>query len=235
MGSINPLTNEVRLQTLFVVPDAGDLFPRTPGAYAIVLRDAVGAELARYPFTPAGQALGRPRPSTRLQQGEPEEELLAIRELVPYVAGTVRVDIEGPSGLLKTVTAGSNPPTVQVSSPNGGEFLNGATVPVSWTASDADGDPLRFNVQYSRDNGATWEMLAQDIDGQQRGTGRQQRGLYHAGAVPRVGQRWHPHGLRPIEWRVHRAQPCAGGDHRVSSRRQHRGHQPDGDLRGDSL
>jgi hypothetical protein len=165
MGSINPLTNEVRLQTLFVIPDAGDLFPRTPGAYAIVFRDAGGAELARYPFTPTGQALGRPSPSTRLQQEDREEELLAIRELVPYVAGTVRVDIEGPSGLLKTVTAGSNPPTVKVSSPNGGELLDGATVPVSWIASDADGDPLRFNVQYSRDNGATWEMLAQDIEG----------------------------------------------------------------------
>ena len=70
-----------------------------------------------------------------------------------------------PRGLLKSVTAGSNPPTVQVSSPNGGEILDGATIPVTWTASDPDGDPLRFNVQYSRDNGATWEMLAQDIEG----------------------------------------------------------------------
>jgi len=166
MGSLNPLTNEVRLQTLFVIPDAGDLFPRTPGAYAIVLRDAGGAELARYPFTPAGQSLGRPQPSARLQQdADREDELLAIRELVPYLAGTVRVDIEGPTGVLESVTAGSNPPVVQVSSPNGGELLDGATVPVSWTASDADGDALRFSVQYSRDNGATWEMLAQDIDG----------------------------------------------------------------------
>ena len=90
-------------------------------------------------------------------------ELLFISELVPYQAGTTRVDIEGLGGtLLTSVSAGAGTPSVNVTSPNGGEVLTGSFT-VSWTASDPDGDPLNFNVQYSPDNGTTWEMVAQNV------------------------------------------------------------------------
>jgi hypothetical protein len=38
-------------------------------------------------------------------------------------------------------------------------------IAVQWTASDADGDPLTFNVQYSPDDGASWQILAQNVTG----------------------------------------------------------------------
>jgi len=160
VGTIDPATNEVTLAPLFVVPNAGDVAPREPGDYAIVLRDAGGTVLARYPFTPKTQD-GGPAPDQ-----ERHVELLAINELVPYVAGTTRVEILGPAGgILTSVNAGANPPQVTVVSPNGGEVLSGDQIVVSWTASDPDGDPLTFNVQYSPDNGATWEMVAQNLTG----------------------------------------------------------------------
>jgi hypothetical protein len=80
------------------------------------------------------------------------------------VAGAVRVEILGPSGLMAAVQSGANPPTVTLLAPNGGETLVG-DVAVSWTASDSDGDPLTFNVQYSPDNGASWELLAHNLTG----------------------------------------------------------------------
>jgi hypothetical protein len=160
-GSINPTTHAVTLSALYVIPNAGDVEPRTPGDYAIVLRGAGGGELARYPFTPDPMHVGAD------PGGAPSEELLAISELVPYVAGTVRVDITGPSGLLKSVTAGANAPTIAVTTPAGGEVFGGATITVGWTAGDADGDALVFSVQYSPDGGATWEMTAQDVTGSQ--------------------------------------------------------------------
>ncbi len=164
MGSIDAATQEVTLNSLFVIPNAGDVEPRVPGPYAIVLRNANGAELARYPFTPD---VGEGGPSRQDQPNQERHvEVLFISELVPYVAGTARVDIEGPGGaLLKSVTAGANPPNVTVTSPNGGEVLGGNTITVTWTATDPDNDPLTFNVQYSPDNGASWEMVAQDIVG----------------------------------------------------------------------
>jgi hypothetical protein len=163
LGSISPGGKVLTLQALFIVPDAGDIEPRTPGPYAIVLRNARGEELARYPFTPDQSHSGPVQPSSAAQG---ESDSLSISELVPFVAGATRVDIEGPGGgLLHTVTAGPNTPTVAVVSPNGGETLTGPTVTVSWSANDLDGDPLTFNVQYSNDNGASWKMVAQNVTG----------------------------------------------------------------------
>jgi len=65
--------------------------------------------------------------------------------------------------LLKSVTAGANPPTVTLLAPNGGELLTGDLITVTWTASDADNDPLTFLIQYSPDNGATWRLVDQNI------------------------------------------------------------------------
>jgi len=144
-------TNQVNVQPLFVIPNADDLEPRTPGEYAIVLRDALNNELARYPFTPD---TGNDGP------------IVVFTELVPYVTGTVRVDIEKPGGsLLTSSSAGAAAPLVNVTAPNGGEILAGDTVTVSWSASDPDGDPLIFDARYSPDNGANWYVVAQNITG----------------------------------------------------------------------
>lgn len=161
VGSTDPATGAVELQPLFIVPNAVERQPRVPGPYAIVLRNAAGGELARYPFTPSVSHLEEPPDGARATA----RTVLFIDELVPYVAGTVRVDIEGPGGVTSTVRAGATPPSVRVLSPNGGEVLDGQTVPVSWTASDTDGDPLTFNVQYSRNDGTSWEMVAQNLRG----------------------------------------------------------------------
>jgi hypothetical protein len=133
--------------------------PREPGKFAIVLRGADGKVLASYPFTPK-QFDGGPSPDQ-----DRHVDLLGINELVSYVAGTTQVEILGPGGQLASVQAGANPPSVTVLVPNGGEVLSGNEVVVSWKASDPDGDPLTFNVQYSPDNGATWEMVAQNLTG----------------------------------------------------------------------
>jgi hypothetical protein len=158
-GSIDPATNQVELQPLFVLPGAGELTQRIPGAYAIVLRNAGGAELVRYPFTPHQSHVE----ADDQQMGE--APLLFIEETVPFVAGTTRVDIEGPSGLQHTIVAGSHPPTIHITAPGGGQSLIGETIAVRWTADDIDGDPLSFNVQYSRDDGTTWHMMAQNLSG----------------------------------------------------------------------
>ncbi|MBN1483397.1 MAG: hypothetical protein JXA37_01635 [Chloroflexia bacterium] len=81
----------------------------------------------------------------------------------PYVEGTVRVDLEGPQGGLKRITSGAALPRVTLLSPNGGEVLAGRTITVTWTASDIDDDTLTFNVQYSTDDGATWQMVAVEV------------------------------------------------------------------------
>jgi subtilisin-like proprotein convertase family protein len=159
IGTIDPATMAVQLQPLFIVPNAGELKERVPGPYAIVLRDAGGGELARYPFTPStvheGPGVGPDR----------SVDLLYINELVPFVDGTSKVEIVGPTGVLYSVSAGAGAPSVTLLSPNGGETLDQPVVPISWTSNDPDGDLLTFSLQYSKDGGATWEIVAQYLEG----------------------------------------------------------------------
>ena len=61
---------------------------------------------------------------------------------------------------LASRSASANAPTVTVTSPNGGETLSGSTAAFTWTAADADGNPLVYTVDYSPNGGTTWSALA---------------------------------------------------------------------------
>ncbi|MBN1400308.1 MAG: hypothetical protein JXA74_05705 [Anaerolineae bacterium] len=161
VGVIDPVGQQVSLQTPFLIPNAEELKPLEPGwYYSLVLRGAQGAELARYAFTPRTMMLG-PQPPSADSDGS--RQLLGIYELVPSVPGALRLDVEGPTGSLVSVLAGPSSPTVTLLSPNGGAISAASPVEVSWVASDADEDSLSFNVQYSADGGATWELVAQQV------------------------------------------------------------------------
>jgi hypothetical protein len=64
--------------------------------------------------------------------------------------------------VLDTLEASSHAPSVTVISPNGGEHLGGPSSTLEWTATDLDGDPLEYVVQFSADGGASWSTLAVD-------------------------------------------------------------------------
>jgi hypothetical protein len=162
-GWIDPQTREAELNPLFIIPQADEVVERTPGDYAIVLRDRMGNELARYPFTPyenEGGPMDQP-----ISDAERHVDLLVITELVPHVPGTTIVEVEDATGLLAVLSAGLTVPSVNVLEPRSGYSLDGDTITVLWEASDPDGDPLWFNIQYSPDNGQSWEMVAQHISG----------------------------------------------------------------------
>jgi len=153
-GSIDLQTHQVNLEPMFVIPQIQELEPLIPGDYAIVLRNMSGKELARYPFTAK-------KPDTIYEEGEelePHNEAY-FHATVPLVAGTDRVDIEGPEGVLISVSGGHSAPEVHITSPNGGETFDGSKVPVSWTASDADHDVLNFEVMYSPNGGLNWQLV----------------------------------------------------------------------------
>jgi hypothetical protein len=161
VGSIDVASGTVELEPFFVLADPVDVEAPVPGEYDLVLQDGSGGELARYAFTPEPMDPGPPAPGDR-DDATPE---LLISELVPFVSGTDRVVIEGPAGVLAQVSAGPSAPSVTVLSPNGGETLSGDPVSVSWTASDPDGDDLWFSIDFSPDNGATWELVVHGVSG----------------------------------------------------------------------
>lgn len=57
------------------------------------------------------------------------------------------------------------PSAPTVLSPNGGETLD-FTKTITWTGStDADSDPIAYNVEFSADNGSTWTRIASGVTG----------------------------------------------------------------------
>src|SRR5206468_2105282 len=65
--------------------------------------------------------------------------------------------------VLASRQASANSPVVRVTSPNGGETLSGTNATFTWTASDTDGDALKYLLEYSKDNGITWKAMAVNL------------------------------------------------------------------------
>lgn len=90
--------------------------------------------------------------------------LETFHETLPYATGTARVVLKLDQLVIAERAVTANSPTVTLLSPVGGEVW-GATEAhvISWSASDLDGDPLFFLVQYSKDGGLRWQTIASDL------------------------------------------------------------------------
>jgi hypothetical protein len=135
---------------LFQLPSPGDLAPPDSGDFTIRLEDNNSAVLASYDFTP----------------GEPSEGTDAVFSfLLPWEANTEKIVLLYQGSELDTLSASANPPQVGITSPISGTAWNNLTETVTWSASDNDGDDLTFAVQYSADDGNTWQTLTTGATG----------------------------------------------------------------------
>ena len=81
-------------------------------------------------------------------------------ELVPWPTNARDLILRDGTLELDRRQASPNPPTVQVLEPAAGPPPNDPLrIRVRWTASDADNDPLTFNLLYSPDGGDTWRAI----------------------------------------------------------------------------
>jgi hypothetical protein len=93
-----------------------------------------------------------------------ENKIIPFNTVIPLPAGAARILIRAGNTLLASREVSANAPEIRLLSPNGGEqFPATGRRTVNWTARDADGDPLIFALQYSPDNGQTWQMLASQL------------------------------------------------------------------------
>ena len=134
--------------------DSPGPFPASdPSAESCIdLRDAQGALLASHCF--------QPRVSTDSDGTSEMAEDFSF--LLPRPAGVAHVVLRRGSIDVATQSASSHAPQVSVTAPQAGAELQG-TAQVTWTASDLDGDDLRFAVMYSPDDGLSWLPVAMDL------------------------------------------------------------------------
>ena len=84
---------------------------------------------------------------------------------LPILQGATSVRLIYNKNTLDQITASNNPPTVEVTSPNGGENWTGGIHTVNWSASDLDGDKLTFSLLYTPDDGSTWYPVVSGLTG----------------------------------------------------------------------
>jgi hypothetical protein len=84
----------------------------------------------------------------------------SLYEIVPWNPATSSVEIWEESDLLYEREISNNVPQVTLTSPHGGENWEAeADYTISWNASDADGDPLWFDIAFSSDGGESWQVI----------------------------------------------------------------------------
>ncbi len=153
-GDIVTGTNSAILTRVRHLSAVATIPPRVPGPYSIELFNAGNSLLASYPFTPD--------PAT-----DDHPNWLGFTQVVTYVANTARLRIVrlADSATLATQAIPAHAPTV------GNVTLVGApnpvtgTVTLDWTSGDVDGNPLTFDIFYSRDGGATVQPLKIGVSG----------------------------------------------------------------------
>jgi hypothetical protein len=117
------------------------------GSYALRMETNQGQEITTLNFEPDIQT----DPSTAL-----------FSQILPWSTAASRVVLLHNGQVLNTRSASANTPSVSLTFPTGGESLSGANATLRWTASDGDGDPLNYVIQYSPNGGTTWQTLASD-------------------------------------------------------------------------
>ena len=121
-------------------------FLATGDAFVVQVLTADDKVLFQAPFTPQGTHLttGSPRP---------------FSFVVPRYDGTAAVAIWRGKHLIALSSASKHAPQVTLTTPLAGTTLSGPT-PVTWDASDADGDTLSYAVELSPNGGASWLPVA---------------------------------------------------------------------------
>jgi hypothetical protein len=150
-GYISPTSIDIRhgFYRLALVPDPA--YNITSGAYTAELQDAAGKTLSTLIFIP-GKEDDMPTDSGPFH----------IR--IPWIEGGKTIVFKYNGAEIGRRQASAGTPVVTLTSPNGGENWGQAGGQIiTWNASDPDGDKLSYIVDYSRDNGVTWETLAANL------------------------------------------------------------------------
>jgi len=146
-GTLEPIYRDIR--------NAADLPDATGSDYCVAMVNSSDEVIAQYCFSPdfddPGDGLN---PRSWVSFGFP----------MLWNPSTAKIELRYQTTVLDSQNVSANTPVVTVTAPNGGEnFAANANIPIGWTATDADNDPLTYNVFYSPDGGATWIPAADGL------------------------------------------------------------------------
>ena len=159
-GTIDPVAAAASLAPFYIIPQST--------APAAVLADSrrQSAEAAGQTnpvygvfLDAGGNTLSQVAVATAAADGNSFDRI-HVGQYLDVPAGARSIELVQNGQRLAVRFISPNPPLLNVGAP----VIDPAagTLHLSWTASDPDGDPLLFTLQYSADNGATWQALRTD-------------------------------------------------------------------------
>jgi len=152
-AAILTTTNTASIDLISRLPEVAALPPLAAGGYQIRLFNNSNSLLTTYPVSPVIGSEGGAG--------------LLLSQIVTFTAGTRRVALYSVAAghEIASVTVSAHAPSVSNVNHTGGSILPAAgPVNVTWDANDADGDPLRYEVQYSfSGSSGPWRVLASGI------------------------------------------------------------------------
>lgn len=155
-GTLNTALNTTELWPLYQLPEgvidnqivmasfaAAGQIPNSP--YLIRLLNATGAPLSTVPLV-----------LSALMDGNRHQ--LGFLQFLPYDPKIRRIQFLRGTEVLAEKSASPNAPDpITITRRIVDEVAQ--TLDLAWTTADADGDPLLFTIQYTPDNGATWQTI----------------------------------------------------------------------------
>jgi len=131
--------------------------------YWLVQRDETGAELTRWPVSVALDQSQRRDTATPSMSYLKHNAIIPISGLfgasMPLTIGVRSIALLKDQDVLATFASGVTPPVVTLGSPVGGEDFGNGSINVTWTATDPSSDLLEVSLEYSSDDGISWEPV----------------------------------------------------------------------------
>ena len=157
-GLIDVASGAVRLSPSFLQEVPNDP-PSATGTCRVELQDGAGNVLAGDFVTPElefvlqGLSSSHQASAITLTQG-----LQPFTVSLPWSDSAQKLQVSCNGTVLLTKTRSAHAPAVDFLGLSNGAFLSGTQV-LNWTGSDADGNPLSYQLQLSSDGGASWSPL----------------------------------------------------------------------------
>ncbi len=122
------------------------------GPYSVELQDGSGQLLYSQHFD-----------LVQLSNDDPQTDG-GFRLVLPWTEGAKKVVYKYQDQVIGQSVASTHTPSLELTYPIGGEtWAATGQQTITWTAADADHNPLSYMVQYSADAGVTWSILAANL------------------------------------------------------------------------
>lgn len=130
--------------------------------YQLVQYDAEGNELARRGVLATFQVPAHSHePGTPIVHAHNPNQLKGFfSATIPKAEGVTRIDLVHQQSQLATWSAGPTIPSVSISSNLAQRYLADQQIAFAWQVADADGDALAVSIEWSADDGVTWQAIA---------------------------------------------------------------------------